>query len=346
MPVVEENGPLDEELPRFLLGEAASSAAGEFRAAQRIRPRRRGAEPAAARPGTPQPRRPRVYLASAFPAVERLAASFEVSPSPDEVEAIIAFRTTTVDAALMDRAGGRLRIIANFGVGHDNIDLAAARVRGIIVTTTPDFTTADVASLALGLIIDAMRLISLGDRLIRSGDLSAFEPGLLLGRSVVGAAVGIVGGRGRIGGELARLLEACGANVTIAGRGELDTLVGNVDVLALTCPLTSSTRHLIDRTVLDSLGRETVIVNVARGAVIDEAALVHALERGAIAGAALDVYEYEPHVSKRLLALDNVVLTPHLGAATLESRAAKADAVCDELGAVLIHTREPANRVC
>jgi len=287
-----------------------------------------------------------VYLAGTFPALERLAASFEISPSPQNVEAIIAFRTTTVDAAMMDRAGRALRMVANFGVGHENIDLAAAQTRGIIVTTTADLTTADVAILALGLIIDALRLISLGDRRIRSGDSSVFEPGLLLGRSLKGATVGIVGGRGHVGSELARLLEACGASVVIAGRGELNRLIGRVDVLALTCPLTSSTRHLIDREVLERLGCGTMIVNVARGAVIDEAALVDALEDGAIAGAALDVYEYEPHVSKRLIELDNVVLTPHLGAATLESRAVKAEAVCDELEAVLIDTREPANRVC
>lgn len=311
----------------------------------RLAPRVDGAEPSIEL-HVLSTRRPLVHLAAAFPARSRLADRFELAPTPEGAAGVVAFRTTRVDAAYLDRAGPDLRIVVSFGAGYDNIDIDAARERNVRVATIPDITTGTVAEHTLGLMIDVMRQISRGDRLIRGRDPRAFEPGVLLGRGLFGATVGIVGGNGRIGSEVARLVTACGAKVTLVGRGELDRAVGTVDVLSLHCPLNDATRHLVNERVLNRMGRGSYLVNVARGAVVDEAALVTALEEGMIAGAALDVFEYEPNVTKALLQLDNVVLTPHLGAATYEARLAKASFACSILEQALLDGRIPASCVC
>jgi glyoxylate reductase len=289
--------------------------------------------------------RPRVFVTDDFPRPRRLEAQFELAATPVAVEAIVAFRSTRVDAALFEEAGPSLKVVVEFGVGVDNIDLAEAKRRGVIVVNTPAVSTCDVGQHTLSLMLDLMRNTSRGDRRIRAGDRAVFGQGALVGRSLDRAAVGIVG-PGRIGTEVGRLVEACGATATYAGRNQLDALLGNVDVLSLHCPLQPDTFHLIDAGALARLGERAFLVNVARGAIVDEQALVVALTDGVIAGAALDVFEFEPDVSATLRRLDNVVMTPHIGAATVEGREVKAALVAAALEDVLLNDVEPANRVC
>jgi glyoxylate reductase len=286
-----------------------------------------------------------VHITEAFPARGAIEALADLVPTPDDVDAIVSFRSTNVGAEMIGRAGSRLKLIANFAVGVDNIDLAAAAEADVWVTNTPDVSTEDVAQHTVGLMLSVMRNIGRGDRMIRRGDRDAFAQGGLIGRSLNGATVGIVGRGGRISSAVERLLEPFGATVLTAGRGELEELVGRVDVLSLHCPLNEMSRHLVDYDVLANLGRGAFLINVARGAIVDERGLIRALSDGLIAGAALDVFEFEPSISSILRSLENVVFTPHLGAATVESRATKAALVCEALASVLIRGERPANLV-
>jgi len=242
--------------------------------------------------------------------------------------------------ALMEALPG-LRVIAINGVGVDKVDLAAAKARGIVVGTTPGVLTDDVADLATGLVIALLRGIPAGDVHVRSGEwLAGDRP---LARKVTGRRFGIVG-LGQIGLATAQRLAAFG---TVAWTGprrkdvpytyhpSVIELAAAVDVLVLTLPATAATRHLVDAAVLDALGTDGWLVNVARGAVVDEAALIVALEGGRIAGAALDVFEDEPRVPEALRRHPRVVLTPHVGTATVETRIAMADLVIATLESVL-----------
>ncbi len=250
-----------------------------------------------------------------------------------------------MDAAYLDRAGPRLRVVANYAVGVNNIDLEAAAVRGVVVTNTPDVLTRATAELAVGLMISLLRRIAEGDRFIRRGSEWEFSLEFMLGASLEGKDVLVVG-PGRIGRETARLAEAFGARTAFAGRGDdLLGLLGRADVVSLHVPLSAGTRHLIDAQALESMRTSAVLVNVARGPVVDERALVDALRAGTIAGAALDVFEREPDVEEGLLDLENVVLTPHLGSATRETRIAMGMLCVDALRAVLLEGRRPANAV-
>jgi glyoxylate reductase len=253
--------------------------------------------------------------------------------------------TTPVDDAFLERAGGGLRVVANYAVGVDNIDLDAARARGVVVANTPDVLTRATAELAVSLMLALLRRVAEGDRLIRRREPWRPEIEFMLGESLEDKAVLVVGA-GRIGRETARLVEAFGARAILAGRTDpLDELLGHADVVTLHCPLTSETHHLIDAEALASMRPNAVLVNTARGPVVDERALVDALRAGRIAGAALDVYEREPEVSEELLALENVVLTPHLGSATRSTREAMGMLVVSALRAVLLEDRRPTNAV-
>lgn len=308
-------------------------------------------------PAAPTTARPRVLQAGRLPPwlEARLAAEFDTHRLADEADpqAFLAAHgagfaglassagSTGASAALID-ALPALRVISSFGVGLDKIDLAAAARRGIAVGYTPDVLNDCVADLAIALMLDIARRTPEADRYVRQGRWSV--PGAAafpLGRRVSGARLGIVG-LGRIGQTIAR--RAGGFDMAIRYHARrpvpdvpwghepsLPALAAWADFLVVITAGGAATRHLVDARVLDALGPEGFIVNVARGSVIDEAALVRALAERRIAGAALDVFEHEPQVPAELLALDNVVLVPHIGSATRETRQAMGQRVLDNL---------------
>lgn len=277
--------------------------------------------------------------------LEELARDFDLLDEPGGAEGVLALIGTAVDGAYLDRAGSQLKIVANYGAGLDNVDLAGAADRGVVVTNTPDVLTKATAELAIGLMLALLRRVAEGDRLLRSGTPWSFSLDFMLGQSLDGMTVGIVG-PGRIGRETARLAEAFGARPVFAGRDDpLDQLLATADIVSLHCPLRPSTRHLIDEAALSSMKPSAVLVNTARGAIVDERALVQALENRVIAGAALDVFESEPAVTTGLLALENVVLTPHLGSATGATRTAMGMSAVQSLREMLLERRPPQNAV-
>jgi lactate dehydrogenase-like 2-hydroxyacid dehydrogenase len=291
--------------------------------------------------------RPRVHLGErVLVEVEReLAVDFELVPSPVGVDGIVAMLTIVVDDAYLEAAGPQLRIVANYAVGVNNIDLEAARRRGIVVSNTPDVLTGATAELAITLMLSLLRRVTEGDRFVRRREPWQFSLEFMLGERLAGKSVLIVGA-GRIGRETARLAEAFGATAVLAGRdADLDALLPDADVVSLHVPLTPATRHLIDARRLGLMKPSAVLVNTARGPVVDEAALAAALHAGTIAGAGLDVYEHEPEVTESLLDLENVVLAPHLGSATRDTRIAMGMLCVSALRAVLLEGRVPANAV-
>ena len=288
-----------------------------------------------------------MHVTAAVPVeVERaLVDAFELSDTPEGADGIVTMLTTCVDGAFLDRAGPQLRVVANYAVGVNNVDLAAAAARDVVVANTPDVLTRATAELAVGLMLALLRRIAEGDRFVRRRAPWEFSLEFMLGSGLDGKRLLVVGA-GRIGRETARLAEAFGAEPRLAGRGDdLHALLGDADVVSLHVPLTDETRHLIDAPALAAMRPTAVLVNTARGPIVDERALVAALEAGAIAGAALDVYEREPEVEEGLLALDNVVLTPHLGSATRDTRVAMGMLCVEALRAVLLDGRRPANAV-
>jgi glyoxylate reductase len=264
-------------------------------------------------------------------------------------QALMCLLTDRVDGGVLD-AGPGLRIVANIAVGFDNIDIAAARARGVIVTNTPDVLTEATADLTWGLILAVTRRIPEGERLLRRGEWAGWALDFMLGSDLRGKQLGVMG-LGRIGRAVAARAGAFGMRVAFttlepgadggdaAGPGwarlSLDELLTSSDVVSLHVPLTPATRHLVDRRVILRMKRGAYLVNTSRGPVVDEAALAWALREGLIAGAALDVYEQEPHVHPDLLGLENVVLAPHLGSATVETRTAMADLAARNVLAVL-----------
>jgi len=291
--------------------------------------------------------RPRVNVAEPVlsEVEETLALDFELVDSPAGADGIVAMLTVRVDDAFLDAAGAQLRVVANYAVGVDNIDLDAARRHGVVVTNTPDVLTKATAELAIALVLALLRRVAEGDRFVRSAEPWRFSLEFMLGKGLDGKALLVVG-PGRIGREVGRLAEAFGARVSYAGRGDdLDALLAEADVVSINCPSTPETRHLFDAPRLTRMKPSAVLVNTARGPIVDEPALVEALRTGVIAGAALDVYEREPEVEDGLRALDNVVLTPHLGSATRETRVAMGMLCVEGLRAVLLEDRIPANAV-
>ena len=253
--------------------------------------------------------------------------------------------TVTVDDAYLESAGPQLRIVANYAVGVNNVDLEAARRRGVVVANTPDVLTGATAELALALMLSLLRRVTEGDRFVRRREPWRFSLEFMLGERLAGKTVLIVGA-GRIGRETARLAEAFGATTVLAGRdADLDALLGEADLVSLHVPLTGETRHLIDARRLRLMKPTAFLINTARGPVVDEAALAAALHTGTIAGAGLDVYEREPEVTESLLELENVVLAPHLGSATRDTRIAMGMLCVSALRAVLLEGRTPANAV-
>lgn len=257
--------------------------------------------------------------------------------------AVISLITDRMDKEAIE-AGSELKVIANVAVGYNNIDVPHARSRGIIVTNTPDVLTDATADLTIGLILDITRRISEGDRLVRAGGWKGWKLDFMLGSELDGRQLGIVG-MGRIGQAVAARARVFGMKIAFVARGgraiagaegmSLARLLSTSDVLSLHLPLTDETRHLIDRTALARMRRSAYLINTSRGPVVDEEALVWALREGIIAGAGLDVYEEEPKVHPDLLTLENVVLAPHLGSGTVETRTAMAELAARNAAAVL-----------
>ena len=258
--------------------------------------------------------------------------------------ALIPMPTDRVDGAVMD--AGPLRVVANHAVGTDNVDLEAARARGIVVTNTPGVLTEATADLAMTLLLAAARRVGEGERLVREGRFTGWGPGMLVGADLDGAVLGIVG-MGRIGHAVAGRGRAFGLSVIGRTRREgppLAELLARSDFLSLHCPLTPETHHLIGEAELRAMKSTAVLINTARGPVVEEGALVRALEEGWIAAAGLDVYEREPQVHPGLLELSNAILLPHLGSATRKSRQAMARLAAEGAIAVLTGGR-PSHRV-
>lgn len=268
-------------------------------------------------------------------------------------DALLCLLTDTVDAAVMEAAPA-LKIIANIAVGYDNIDVTAAQARGIVVTNTPDVLTEAVAEFTWALILGIARRVAEGDRLMRTGAWRGWALDFMLGMELGGKQLGIIGG-GRIGKAVAAKAPAFGMSVVFAGRQgrpdlsgpavvSVDELLVTSDVISIHAPGTAETRHLINKRTLARMKRSAILVNTARGSIVDEEALAWALGERLIAGAALDVYEREPEVHPALKTFDNVLLAPHLGSATRETRTAMAELAVRNVLAVL-GGDEPLTRV-
>jgi len=272
-------------------------------------------------------------------------------------QGLVTLLSDKIDAEVMETAGDDLRVVANYAVGFDNIDTAWATDHGIAVANTPDVLTNATAEIAAALLLSVARHVLEGDRMMRAGEFTGWGPMLLRGTELYGKTTGLVGG-GRIARAFGRIARGFGMDLVYFNRSakpdyeaetgarkvDLDELLEVSDVISLHTPLLPSTRHLIDRAALDRMKPGALLINTARGPVVDEAALVEALRDRRIAGAGLDVYEFEPKMVEGLAELPNVVLAPHVGSATYEARAAMArmtaQAVID-----VIAGRQPANLV-
>ena len=261
-------------------------------------------------------------------------------------QGLIAMLPDSVDRAVIEAGLPGLKVVSAVAVGLNNIDVKTARELGVIVTNTPDVLTESTADLTWALILGIMRRVTEGDRLVRRGGWKAWAFDFMLGTELRGKQLGIVG-FGRIGRAVAARAAAFGVRVAYFARNPqapkadgcepmpLDRLLATSDIVSLHCPLTPETRHLIDQTALARMKRSAYLINASRGPVVDEAALAWALKNRLIAGAGLDVYENEPAVPPELMALENVLLCPHLGSATSETRTAMADLAARNIVAVL-----------
>jgi glyoxylate reductase len=273
------------------------------------------------------------------------------------VDAIVADPAVPIDAQVLDAAGSRLRVVANFAVGHDNVDLEACRSRGIAVTNTPDVLTNATAELALVLTLSAARRTPEAERELRAGGWSGWDPGAHLGLELTGTTFGIVG-LGRIGRRYAELVAPLAGRILFTSRSPrpeaerelgaeqvaLAQLLEDADVISLHVPASPETDGLIGREELRAMKREAILVNTARGSLVDATALAAALRDGEIGAAGLDVYEDEPGVPPELLQAPRCVLLPHIGSATTRAREAMARLVAENVLAVLAGS-EPPNRV-
>ncbi|MHC4448696.1 MAG: 2-hydroxyacid dehydrogenase [Planctomycetota bacterium] len=270
--------------------------------------------------------------------------AFELTEVGPGIDALLCTLEDDVDRALLESLAPNLKVVANFAVGVDNIDLEAARELGIVVTNTPDVLTDATAEVAIGLMLACARRFLQGDQVMRAGRFEGWAPLYHLGHAIYGKTVGIVGA-GRIGqrvGETMRKGFDC--EVIFHRPTDLDELIAQSDFVSLHCPLNDKTRHLIDAARLERMKPTAILINTARGPVVDEIALTEALRTGSIAGAGLDVFENEPRTAPGLTELDNVVLLPHIGSATHETRAAMGRLAAEGILAVL-SGQEPKHRV-
>ena len=306
----------------------------------------------------PRPRRPRVIVTRRLPdpVIERMGELFELVPNLDDhaftrdelaaamadCDVLVPTVTDHVDADLIAAAGERLRLIANYGAGVNHIDLKATRARGIVVTNTPGVLTEDTADMTMALILSVPRRLAEGEKLVRSGRWTGWSPCAMLGHRIGGKALGIVG-MGRIGQAVAARARAFGLTIHYHNRNrlpsvleaqlgatwhaDLDEMLAAIDILTIHTPRNADSEGLIDRRRIGMLGDHVYLINASRGGIVDEEALVEALEGGRLAGAGLDVWQFEPAIDPRLLALPNVVMTPHMGSATMEGRVASGEKV-------------------
>jgi len=295
--------------------------------------------------------KPKVVVTRKLPATieARMGELFDVSLNPDDrpmsfdalaaaladADVLVPTITDRIDARLLAAAGPSLRMIANFGAGVDNIDVDAANARGVVVTNTPGVLTEDTADMTLALIMASARRLVEGANTVQAGEFHGWTPTWMLGRRLRGAQLGILG-MGRIGQALARRARAFGMDIHYHNRKpvgprieeelgatyweSLDQMLARVDIISVNCPHTPATYHLLSARRLKVLRPHAIIVNTARGEVIDEAAMANMLAAGELGGAGLDVYEHEPAINPKLLKLPNVVLLPHMSSATVEGR--------------------------
>lgn len=263
-----------------------------------------------------------------------------IASMADKVTAVASSNSGGIDAATIARLP-KLEVIAHFGVGYDTVDVDAARARGIAVTNTPDVLTEEVADLAMALLLATVRRVPQGDRYVREGKW--LKGPMALTESLQGRTLGVIG-MGRIGRAIARRAEAFNLRIAYQGprrKAEIAwpwfadpvALAKESDLLMVACPGGEATRGLVSRAVIDALGPQGFLVNIARGSVVDEPALIEALQQGRIAGAGLDVFADEPRVPTELIALENVVLQPHVASATHPTRKAMGQLVIDNLAA-------------
>ncbi len=265
------------------------------------------------------------------------------------VDAILALLTDKINGEVMDAAGPQLKVVANYAVGYDNLDLPSAKQRNIILTNTPEVLTESVAEHAIALIFALAHRIVEADQFMRDGKYVGWAPMLFLGNDIVGKTLGLVG-MGRIGGNVAkRLCDGFGIKILYYDRArsedlekqykmefvDLETLLKNSDFVSIHLPMTPETKHLIGEAQFKMMKKTAYLINTARGPIIDENALVAALKAGDIKGAALDVYENEPKMAEGLAQLPNTVLTPHTASATEETRSAMSELAAKNIIAVL-----------
>ncbi|MCW2368590.1 2-hydroxyacid dehydrogenase [Sphingobium sp. B11D3D] len=306
----------------------------------------------------PRPASPRVIVTRRLPqAVEaRLGelfdARFNVDDHPmtraelheamQQCDVLVPTVTDDLDAGLIAGAGDALQLIANYGAGVNHIALPAARAKNIIVTNTPGVLTEDTADMTMALIVSVPRRLAEGEKLVRSGEWTGWSPSNMLGHRIGGKALGIVG-MGRIGRAVARRARAFGLTIHYHNRQrlpevaeqevdaiwhpDLDEMLRSIDILTIHTPRNAQSENLIDRRRIGLLRPHVYLINASRGGIVDEEALIEALEAGQLAGAGLDVWEFEPQIDPRLLALPNVVMTPHMGSATFEGRIASGERV-------------------
>ncbi len=259
----------------------------------------------------------------------------DLQDAMQQAEILVPTVTDRIDRQLIKSAGPQLKLIASFGTGYDHIDVKAAQEAGITVTNTPDVLTEDTADMTMALILSVPRRLVEGEHLARSGTWGGWSPTTMLGRRIFGKRLGIIG-MGKIGQAVARRARGFGLSVHYHNRNRLDDeqespleatywssldqMIAHMDILSINCPHTPATYHLLNARRLKLMKSHAYIVNTSRGEVIDEAALIKALNAKDIAGAGLDVFEHEPQINPRLLKLPNVVLLPHMGSATIEGR--------------------------
>lgn len=316
--------------------------------------------------------RPRVVVTRELPdrIMDRLEALFDTTNNrtdtvPDraalaammaDCDVLVPTVVDAIDAELIAGAGPRLKLIANYGAGVNHIDLKAARARGIIVTNTPGVLTEDTADMVMALILAVPRRLVEGEKLVRSGGWAGWSPGGMLGHRIGGKALGIVG-MGRIGQAVASRARAFGLSIHYHNRHrlpalvesrldatyheDLDEMLGVIDILSVHTPLNTDSRDLVDARRIGLLRPHVYVINTSRGGILDEDALVEALETGRLAGAGLDVWRHEPQIDPRLLALPNVMMTPHMGSATYEGREATGEKVIANIRAWADGIRPP-----
>ena len=283
----------------------------------------------------------------------------QLAQAAASADVLVPTVTDRIDARLLGAPDCRLKLIANYGAGVDNIDIRAAYARGITVTNTPDVLTEDTADMTMAMILSVPRRLTEGERVLRAGGWTGWSPTWMLGHRVSGTRLGIVG-MGRIGQAVARRARGFNMSIHYHNRRQvhpdveaeleatyhesLDQMLSRMDFITVHCPHTPATYHLLSARRLKLMRPHAYIVNTARGEIIDEVALIRMLRNQELAGAALDVFENEPRVNPKLLQLDNVILLPHLGSATVEGRIGMGECVLINIKS-FVDGHKPSNRV-